>query len=306
MDKEKQYNKLLKQIEEHLDSDIDKLIDTGDFSDSDKSVSEFDENAIFHQIMDEITIKEQHSFRRVVKWISAAVVIFMLGFGSYHCMSQSSIEYQEICAAKGEKLLIVLPDGTKVNLNADSKLRFPNRFFGKSRNVTLEGEGYFSVAKDTKHPFVVKAYDMMVKVTGTKFNLKAYPESRHIITTLEEGKVMVGKYSDENYLLSLNPQQESNFDRETSLCKVYSVGSDHVASDWKDNELSFKNATMKEVILVLERNFNINIIVKNPQVMKYSYNFTCSSYNIDGVIEIMETITPVKIKHSKTHTYIIN
>ena len=98
-------------------------------------------------------------------------------------------EYYTLNVPYGEKYSIVLPDGTKVFLNAGTTLRYPDHFEGGSREVYLNGEAYLEVTKDAEHPFVVKTEEVEVKVLGTVFNVNAYPEGEWVRTTLVEGKV---------------------------------------------------------------------------------------------------------------------
>ena len=86
---------------------------------------------------------------------------------------------------------MILSDGTWVYLNAESVITYPQKFVGEKREVTLEGEAYFQVTASKERPFVVKTKDMDVLVTGTEFNVKAYPDESNVQTTLLRGKVVV-------------------------------------------------------------------------------------------------------------------
>ena len=302
----KESEKLFENIEDMLDHDIEQLTNHEEGADEELDAPEFDMEGVFNNIMRVITQKKHHSIANVLKWTSAAIIVFMLGFSSYYLMFDSNVKRHEIYASKGEKLLVVLPDGTKVFLNSDSKLSYPDRFYGRLREVGLEGEGYFQVTKDTRHPFIVRTYDMMVKVTGTKFNIKAYPENKDVVTTLDEGHVLVGKSGKEHTLRSMKPNQQAIYARRTASCSIRNVSSNNGSSDWKNNRLSFFNTPMDEVLLTLERNFNVTFIIKKNAAKKYSYTFNCSSNDIKEVIETMETITPIRIKKQDEQTYIIN
>ncbi|MFR5660398.1 MAG: FecR family protein, partial [Butyricimonas faecihominis] len=91
----------------------------------------------------------------------------------------------------GMEYMLTLSDGTRVFLNAETKLKFPTKFRKEERVVVLEGEAYFEVRKDATHPFIVKANDVDVKVLGTSFNLRSYSDENSIATTLVSGKVAV-------------------------------------------------------------------------------------------------------------------
>lgn len=108
-----------------------------------------------------------------------------------------------------ERFLLVLADGTKVWLNAESRLRYPVAFNGKERRVELEGEACFEVAKDAEHPFIVCANGMNTMVLGTKFNVRSYSvEDRHV--TLVNGKVQVTNTVN-NKSVTLRPGQDLTY-----------------------------------------------------------------------------------------------
>src|SRR5690606_5319588 len=105
----------------------------------------------------------------------------------------SEVTYNSITTPRGGQFSVVLPDGSRVWLNADSKLKYPTSFQGDSRIVELIGEGYFEVERDEKRPFRIKSNDQVVTVLGTKFNINSYDDERSMRTTLLEGSVQVEK-----------------------------------------------------------------------------------------------------------------
>ena len=111
---------------------------------------------------------------------------------------------------RGEKLLVLLPDGSRVWLNADSKLTYPEQFAKYNRDVTLEGEAYFEIAKNKKSPFQVFAENVKIQVTGTCFNVKAYPSDKVIQVTFHlsqhrphDKQGLPHNDFDKNYILHL-------------------------------------------------------------------------------------------------------
>lgn len=157
-----------------------------------KNIPEFDADKVFQNVMSQI---HTPSYRRIIlrwtKWVAIFIVMLSMGYMTYRLSQMEDIELNEIYSPKGEKMIVILADGTRVDLNADTHLYYPERFSGKNREVILSGEAYFSVEKDSDHPFIVRSKDMMVKVTGTKFNVRAYKEDSCIVTTLDEGKSLL-------------------------------------------------------------------------------------------------------------------
>ena len=142
------------------------------------------------------------------QWMKiAAVFVFAFLLGgtlAYELMFEYSVQadsHYEIEAPYGAKIAMNLADGTKVWLNAGSKITYDNSFNSSNRRIQLVGEGYFKVAKNAELPFVVEAGEVAVKAVGTAFNVKAYPDENLLETTLVEGKVDVSMGSDHVLLL---------------------------------------------------------------------------------------------------------
>src|SRR5690606_6796401 len=120
--------------------------------------------------------------------------------------------YNTITTPRGGQYQVVLPDGTKVWLNAESSLRYPTLFSKTERRVELQGEGYFEVAKNEKAPFIVKTDEQFVKVLGTHFNINSYQKHRRTETTLLEGSVEVSSsagYSGRTVSRILKPGEQA-------------------------------------------------------------------------------------------------
>ncbi|MCK5702595.1 MAG: FecR domain-containing protein, partial [Cyclobacteriaceae bacterium] len=160
-------------------------------------------------VMDRIEVKAEgdkifKSKNRTLKgsWFYKAAAVFILGFAASWFVFQGpkSIKtgesvYNDIETPKGSSTIINLPDGRKIWLNAGSKLRYPQNFTKNERAVFLEGEAFFDVAKDKNRQFLVRTSDLIVKVFGTKFNVKSYPDENAVETTLVEGSISIQKNS---------------------------------------------------------------------------------------------------------------
>ncbi len=126
-------------------------------------------------------------------------------------IQDSSEIYHTLRVPRGGEYTLVLADGTTVYLNAESELRFPKQFKGKSRKVYLEGEGYFDVQRDEKQPFVVEVKQVEVRVLGTSFGIRAYMGEENVLTTLVRGRVNVEAGGKQ---VELSPGQQADFNRE--------------------------------------------------------------------------------------------
>ncbi|ACU03171.1 FecR family protein [Pedobacter heparinus] len=165
-------------------------------------------------------------------------------------------EYNLLSTTRGQQTQVRLPDGTLVFLNAESSLKYPTSFTGSGkRQVSLTGEGYFEVAKDKKHPFIVESSNQKVEVLGTHFNINSYADEPEVKTTLLEGSVNVfnlkGKYSK-----VLSPGQQAIVKGED--IKVGDADIDQAMS-WKNGDFVFVGEDLKAVMRQVARWYDVEI-----------------------------------------------
>jgi transmembrane sensor len=165
----------------------------------------------------------------------------------------------------GKTSEIILPDGTKVFLNAGSRLVYPENFTGKTREVFLVGEAFFEVRHDQKHPFIVQVSDLRVKVLGTRFNISAYPADNVIETVLAEGKVRLernnaGIFDRAKVLL---PNQLASFDRITRETSIKIVDTENYTL-WTAGIIKFESTDLNRITKRLERFYNIRFKYVDP------------------------------------------
>jgi len=204
---------------------------------------------------------------------------------------------------KGGQYQIHLPDGTKVWLNAASKLIYPVSFNGREeRRVQLSGEAYFEVAKDKTHPFIVKSTGQEIKVLGTHFNVNSYPDESNTKTTLLEGSVAIhrngrdtgpdqGSHTGEEIILK--PGQQSIL-----TCQGVKVTQANIkeAMAWKEGKFGFNDATINEVMLKITRWYNIEVRY-DGQVTSERFNGTISrNNNMTEVLKMLERTSTVHFK----------
>lgn len=168
--------------------------------------------------------------------------------------SNAAILYNIISTPKGGQYQIVLPDKSKVWLNAASSLRFPASFTGKQRDVELTGEAYFEIAKNSSMPFHVRINDMQVEVLGTHFNINAYNDEAVINTTLLEGSIKIYKGS-KNSVLSPGQQAAVNTNGEIKVAKA----DINQVMAWKEGRFYFDGADIKTVMRQLSRWYDVEV-----------------------------------------------
>ena len=195
--------------------------------------------------------------------------------------------YNTIDIPIGGEYQLVLADGTKVWLNADSKLRFPVSFTAERREVYLEGEAYFEVAKDSEHPFIVHISRGAIEVLGTGFNVRDYREEQKTVTTLVQGKVVYRSERQPGREIMLEPGFQIKDEEGGSLQprKVDVI----LYTGWKDGKYVFENATLEEIMQVLSRWYDIAVFYKREEVKKLHFTGDLERYKtINDFLEFME------------------
>ncbi|WP_326407848.1 FecR family protein [Flagellimonas halotolerans] len=226
--------------------------------------------------------------RPILKWSSvAASLTLLIGLGYFAYIFTHQTEVVEPIAEItkttewGQKLHIVLADGTEVYLNAGSTIKYPQRFEGDTREVELEGEAFFDVAKDLDKPFIIKSGEVATTVLGTSFNVNTYPENQQVAITVATGKVKVASQESELLLL---PNEQGVFDRNS---KAISKEKIDIASflHWKDGIIHFDDAELSKVLQTLERWYGVTFVVDNNTIGNCHITATYDNERLDAILE---------------------
>ncbi|MBX2840488.1 MAG: FecR family protein [Flammeovirgaceae bacterium] len=186
----------------------------------------------------------------------------------------------------GKKLNFTLPDGSVIKLNGQSTLSFKENFQeGLLREVYLEGEAFFYVAKNAKKPFVIHTSYSEVKVLGTSFNVNAFPENKKVKVSVSTGKVLVKKKSSEmvDDSLTLVRGEVAVLRPDEKVVEKGVFNPD--LSSWKDGVLVFEDASFKEIIKCLERWYGVEFIINSEVNEKGGYNSRFENQNLMNVLE---------------------
>jgi hypothetical protein len=175
---------------------------------------------------------------------------------TYNASHAGEVSFNTMSTPKGRQFLLLLPDGTKVWLNAASSITYPTAFIGPDRNVTITGEAYFEVAKNPKEPFKVKINDgAEIDVLGTHFNVNAYANEASIKTTLLEGSIRVNASKRNQTLI---PGQQAQI-KDGNINTIDAADIAQTVA-WKDGVFNFDGASLKEVMHQLERWYDIDVV----------------------------------------------
>lgn len=244
--------------------------------------------------------------RRIVslsKYAAAIFIVVLLSLNLYRITTNQNEKLNTIEVPRGQRVALTLCDGTRVWLNSDSKLTYPASFGGNKREVTLQGEGYFEVTKDHKHPFIVHNPSLDVKVLGTKFNVKAYLGEISSVF-LKEGKVEVSD-PEKNRKIILHPSDKVLYTLDKGFKLQTNVSSEE-SDSWRQGELAFVEESLRTIIKSLERRYDVQITVHPPELNNKL--FTCrfkQDATLEQVLDLLKDTREFtyKIENKKVNIY---
>lgn len=256
------------------------------------------------KIKNQIIRQTSNTAKKLVfpSWIYRVAAVLalpiMLGIGWYLGSSNSSNQARqcEVTAPKGQISKCVLADGTQVWLNAGSTLTYNPVWNDGIREVKLDGEAYFIVAKDKKKPFVVTTEQAQIKVLGTIFNLKAYPGESHLEATLEEGKIEFSVTNGNAKPVELKPGDQLVYNIAEKKIEVGTVDT-YLHTAWKDGKYVFKDADLRTIVFELERLYDVKIHTENDSLLNLHFRGMFEyDQNIFSALETLERTTNLKYK----------
>jgi ferric-dicitrate binding protein FerR (iron transport regulator) len=221
-------------------------------------------------------------------WLRAAAVISFFLLASYFLYGRFSepkvtqrlvAKLKVVRALKGQKLDIRLSDGSRIRLNANSRISYPEKFTDEIREVSLEGEAYFEVAHLASSPFIVHTRHANTKVLGTSFNVLSADEATSV--TLVEGKVNV--YMPNGQTATLTPNRQATIVRGSHRIDTQDVDVEQFVG-WKDNTLHFNDVTVKEAFSIIENWYNVKIDVKDPGLMNCVITSKYQNESLENVL----------------------
>lgn len=227
-------------------------------------------------------------------WRVAAVVAMVLmvgaGLGGYFWQPKASwntsSQIVKIQTGIGERSRAILPDGTEVSLNAMTSVTYDCSMSSGKRQVNVEGEAYFDVAKDAEHPFVIDANQMEVTCLGTALNVRNYADEQTSSVVLVEGKVRVTTESGD---LTMEPDSRVECDKESlQLSKTKVLASNYTC--WLKGETRYNNQSLENIARELARNYHINIIITSDELKEQHFTGYLGSCSLRNVLDIL-TIT---------------
>ena len=217
--------------------------------------------------MERQTAKKKNYFIREFLKIASVVVITVGVTAALFSVGKDkddvNVAMQTITVPAGQRVNLDLPDGSNVWLNAGTRMQYPVSFMEDKREIILDGEAYFDVARNEKCPFIVHTHAMDIEVLGTKFNVEAYAKQQNFEASLIQGKIKIKSPSGNNISQVLLPDYKSTL-KNGKL--VISKIEDYNIYRWKEGLYCFKNKSFIEIIKDLEKYYNLKIIVDKPSI----------------------------------------
>lgn len=266
-----------------------------------------------HQFMAEepepiVIVRKPAKVRSVLKWVAAASILLVAAtivIKTQIDTGKQGIRNSNIVATKkGSKSNLVLPDGSKVWINSDSKISYEDGFGKTHRTLSLTGEAYFDVVKDAERPFLIHTSELDVKVLGTAFNVRSYPDERNTTTTLVRGSLQVNLNGHEQQVYVLKPDEKLIVNKEPlqpsksatdkledDIIKLKIVKKDSIPPEaqWTNNNLVFENKRLDEIALILSRWYGVSVEIKGSEKIKAGkYNGFYDNQSIQNVLEALK------------------
>jgi ferric-dicitrate binding protein FerR (iron transport regulator) len=275
-------------------------------------------------VTDEKIIKPLFNWR----WAAAAVLVLGLAGGVFYTLrlrefnQTSATVMHEVHVPYGTTQKLVMPDGTKVKLNAGSTFIYPEKFSKNTRDVSLTGEGFFEVTKNARKPFLVHTNRLIVKVLGTVFNVKAYDDDKTIETTLLKGKVQVELNNNPEKTIILLPNEKLMVTNNISQTRLQSKGNNVPKIEyqvttlpmvkpeeiketaWIDNKILFTNELFEDVAKQIERKYNVQVIFEDQALKTEQISGLLDKESLQEAMQIIEQTTPFKFRMEGKNIYL--
>ena len=269
-------------------------------------VAEVDTDAAWQKVQEGIQLQVPQQQAKVIPLFRsmmrvAAAVALLIGLawliGYYYFPNYG----MEVAAAGKEQRLVILPDSSQVWLNKESKLVYDTDFDGAAREVQLEGEAFFEVQRDTQRPFVIKTDAAQIKVLGTSFNLRAYPNEEREELVVATGKVTFTA-AEGTAAAIITPGYVASLNRESNTIAKHRISGEN-AWAWKSGRLQFKDQLLKDVVPDIERYYGVELQLQNPGLGNCRYTGSFQRAELEEVLQVLAATLQLEYKKQNNQTY---
>jgi len=265
------------------------------------------QNETFSAIQDQLRMEKEREVKKFplgwITWLAASVLLILGIYFTYHISNKKELSVSNQIEQYGTANIITfineqprvirhqLPDGSTVWMHSQSSIRYPKTFYPDRRLVTFTGEGFFDITKDKKRPFSIQSGEMVIKVLGTSFNVKAPSEQKVFQVSVVTGRVEVSAPDKEQkqQLVVLMPKQEAFFETGTRKLVSSSVVPQTKKEIYEPVSVAFDQTPLNHVVAQLEKRFNINIKMTNPGLASCRVSGDFENQPLPGIMEMLCT-----------------
>lgn len=239
------------------------------------------------------------------KWFQiAAIFVFLLATSvlTLKHVSENAYSVFQTTQADISRPEITLPDGSTVIVSHGTKLKYPKKFNGKTRNINISGEAFFKVKPDQQKPFIVETESASVKVLGTSFNVYAYNKTPVVEVVVETGSVELSNNSSKRERLLLLAGEKGSLDKATgSVQKEMTLGTNQLS--WITHEIKFQHSSLQEVVSTLEHVYNVSIELDADVDLSQIITATFNQQEPDYILDVVALTLSLDIVNSGTNSY---
>lgn len=248
---------------------------------------------------------------KVVRVAAIFLIAGLVGVFAYQNWYQSESKAQkpvlrEVSTANAQRVNLTLSDGTEVMLNADTRMKFPNRFENNVREVFLKGEAYFDVASNPEKPFVIHSRGSVIRVLGTSFTVSSYQEDQRVRVVVKEGKVSLsGGSADSTSQVTLTANEMGRFMLGSQKIETRKVRDMQLYFSWREGYLKFREESMSHVAKDLERRYGIEVSFQDSGISDKKLTAFLKSRSIRNVLDViaMSLDLEYQLKNNKVSFY---
>ncbi len=287
--------------EDSLDMNLNKELEEyfNSMTDNDPQLAE----AAYLKAESALGLKGRRVGRSIFRWsmrVAAVAVLFLAGFWTYNICEDNfgQVNWIEKRVDHGEIVSLLLPDGSHLYMNAGSRVTYPEKFRGETRQIFVDGEVYAEIAKDPKRPFVINSGDISVDVLGTTFNMKSYSNAECVEVILLEGSVRfnVLDESHRNEMI-MRPGNMLQYHRSTGKIDLDQFPKDKYNAFYQNRSIHFFNITLEDIATDLERLFCTKIVILDEKLAKTKYfAFFGNNESLDEILNAINADRKIRIR----------
>ena len=248
----------------------------------------------------EAKVVKMRPLRLALPYAAAILLLLAAGYWLFSTVGDNPNQMASVRTGAGEQKELTLPDGSQVVLNENSELAYAASF--EKRRVRLSGEAFFEVTKLNGQTFTIDAEGATTTVLGTSFNVRAYPSEDKVEVSVKTGKVALEKAEDTSQKIILEAGKAGTYDKQKEVVEALLISN---ADAWKTSRLDFESIPLSAVVETLERYFDIEVEVANPQLLNCSFNGQFVQPELQDILNALSYTMALEVK-KQNEAYVLS